>query len=834
MVSLLAACFVVSAGPNAADYEFKTDQCRLKVSRTGMVTSIRANKTGKDYSPASHPSPIMCLNKAGQLVQPLSAAYKPKSGELALDYPEGEKATIKIGQTKGYFKFELLSLEPRKDVDGIVWGPINTTINKTIGDLIGVVRDGDIAIGMLGLNDNTITGTPCDGDFAPMLYFIHSPDPDKNPVPAPYKEGQIFNIGGDGVSDVAFFSHPEEFFQMAFGNGAKLEPEFGSSIAYHSRDRQKSYTHKLSLLPGFPASRPRHQVTDPIEGVDFIGSKVALYVCPDEKGLETIRTIIQAEGLPYIENYGKWVRDPDGFRPDIAWWGPHDKLIEYANALNLKAVQDEGQGEYYANAADLWQGPRVKFNSGTIMSYNDYTKELKKHGIKYGLHTLCLFLQPNWCTDVSPKASAGLQTVLRTELAKDVKPDDTTIEVTDPSYLAEDGTWPMRDGSNTLRIGTELLHYDGISAQAPWILTGIKRGFAGTRAQYHNKGDELVKLQMNCYNGYAPDMKLMLAYADWYAKVLNETGMEYIDFDGLESAIYQGHGYYGVRVFLRRLFDSYKKLNPTAQLRVMGSCVFPSGWEYMGVCNIGGGNHMFDPVLNKWGIEGKDVRYGFGNSYFAATFGIQSYQSDWCEYDAENLQAKSIGWDAMYMLGLSEDAVEKSGEKEAIFTSFRAWEDARELGVFKPAVKSLLKDMNLKFHLERLSTKQFELTPIEELRQTQQTSPAGCSFTLMNAQTKQPLEFSLRFKEPLNGITMTLPDGLQLGCEVEIATGQFVTVKGQMLIVADQFRKPIRQIKLRRLANLPHGPSSIRVESKSTGNLELTLWIKGKPQKLKA
>ena len=63
----------------------------------------------------------------------------------------------------------------------------------------------------------------------------------------------------------------------------------------------------------------------------------------------------------------------------------------------------------------------------------------------------------------------------------------------------------------------------------------------------------------------------------------------------------------------------------------------------MSVCNVGGGNHMFDPVNNRWGIEGKDVRNGFGNSYFPVTFGIQDWHSDWSVYDAENLEAKSIG-----------------------------------------------------------------------------------------------------------------------------------------------------------------------------------------------
>src|SRR4030095_329760 len=120
----------------------------------------------------------------------------------------------------------------------------------------------------------------------------------------------------------------------------------------------------------------------------------------------------------------------------------------------------------------------------------------------------------------------------------------------------------------------------------------------------------------------------------------------------------------------------------------------------MSVCNVGGGDHMFSPVLNKWGIEGKDMRYVFESSYFPATFGIQSYQADWSLYDAENLQAKSIGWNATYMLGLSQQTVETSAEKAAIFKAFRAWEAARAANVFTKAQKDKLKDLDYKYHLE--------------------------------------------------------------------------------------------------------------------------------------
>ena len=800
-------------------FKFANSFATIQIDQKGSVFSIHSRATNHEFSAKTQHSPILSLEIDKQIIMPISAKLNRRSHQLVLKYPNGSIATIQVAAHKEYFRFQLVSLTHRARVDNVVWGPIKTTISKIIGDLIGVVRQDDFAIGMVGLDDNTIPGPPVDGDCYGMGYFIHSPDPKKIPLPAKYKEGQWFNIGGDGVSDTAFYSHPEEFFQQVMGNGAKLEPSFGSSVTYHARNRRKSTTHFFSLLPGFKGSRPRHQISDPVD-VDYIGSAVALFACPDMEGLKTIEKIELAEGVPHPVIDGKWIHDRTGDKPDMAWYGPHDKLIEYADQLGLQAVQDEGQGEYYANPADHWKGQRVGFADGRKMTYPEFTRITNQHGVKYGLHTLCLFLQAGRCTDVTPKANVHLQTVLRTKLAKSISASDTQIEVTDPSFLAEDGTWPMRDGANTLRIGNELLTYTGVSQTAPFMLLGIKRGQDGTTAVPHEAKNELVKLQMNCYNGFVPDMSLMPSYADYYAKVMVENGMKYIDFDGLESCVYQNHGYFGVRKFLRRLFETYAKLTGGQSPRVMGSCVFPGGWEFMSVCNIGGGNNMFDPVLNKWGIEGKDIRNAFGNSYFAVTFGIQDYHSDWSLYDAENLEAKSIGWNAMYMLGLSEHTVEQSGEKRAIFRAFRTWENARHAQVFKPAVRAQLKDMNSKFHLEQLGTS-FFLSPVKEIRKTATSFSFGPG----------PLHFSLQFMKPVDSFTLQLGGGT-LHFSQKVEAGQFLLVNGDHVTMADSNRKPTVPLPISSSDLWLSGNCNISVQSASPLSCEWTIWTVGKPQKL--
>jgi hypothetical protein len=834
-VSLLSAFIAAARAETTAPHTYRTRFATLGIDAKGFITSLTSRQSGKEYCPVGRPSPLLSLHENKEpndrLLAPVAAQFAEGDGQVALKYANGATATIKLAAKNDYFRFQLVALEPRGTVDNVVWGPLNTTVSKLIGDLIGVVRDDDWAIGMLGLDDNTIAGPIVEGDCYGMGYYIHSPDPQKYPLPPNLKEGQWFNIGGDGVCDTAFYSHPEEYFQQVYGTGAKLEPAFGSTIAYHARDRRQSYTHLFSLLPGFQRSRPRHQVSDPVAGVDFLGSGIALYACPDDQALATIEKILLGEGLPHITIDGRWIRDPRAFHPQLFWNGPMDKCIEYAKALGMKEISRD-TGEFYPSLEKKWQG-MVGFAKRPAMTYREFAAEARRHGMTHGgLHTLTVFLQGGLCRDVTPVPSEHLQTICRTRLARDISAKDTELVVTDPSFLAEKGTWTWGDDSNYLRIGGEMLRYSGISKSAPWTVHITERHHASPPAA-HKAGEEVVKLQQNCYNGFVPDMTLLLDYAEYYAELMARNDMASIDFDGLESTVYHSHGYYAVRVFMRRLFETYHKLTG-AYPHVTGSNVFAGAWEYMDVCNVGGGNNMFDPIGNHWGIEGKDMRNGYANSYFPATFGIQGWHSDWSLYDAENLEAKSIGWNATYSLSTSQGAIEQTGEKDDILTAFGAWEAARSAGAFSKADKQLLKDCGWKFHLARRGEKAFELWPVKELHLRGAAGGASSSVTVNNAEQAQALQLALRVGARAKGCVITLPQGQKIAVDRTIEPGQFVICKGSHAYVADHTRKPLAQVRESGEITLAHGETSVGVAFPGAARVpfELTVWVLGESRRL--
>jgi hypothetical protein len=839
LTTLLALAPAVAHAQDAAA-TFQTRSARVQLDNKGFITSLKSLRSDKEYCPAGHPSSLLALHEGGQpndkLLFPSAAVFNRTKNEIELKYGNGAVAVVKAEGKEQYFRFQLVSLTPRGSVDNIVWGPIHTTVSRIIGDLLGVVREEDWAIGLYGLDDNTIAGPVTDGDCYSMGYYIHSPDPVNYPVPPKYREGQWFNIGGDGVNDTAFFSHPEEYFQWIGGNAAKLEPAFGSTLAYHARDRRRRYTHLFSLLPGFARSRPRHQVSDPVD-VDFIGSAVALYACPDDQGLATLEKIILAEGLPHVTMDGRWIRDPATFGPTLYWNGPHDQCLATAEALGVKSISRD-TGEFYPSLANKWEAGKIGFATRPPMSFKAFTEEAHKHGLSHGgLHTMCLFLQGGISRDVTPVPSQHLQTVCRTKLAKDLAPTDTEVVVTEPSFLAEKGTWTWGDDSNYLRIDGEMLRYEGISTAAPWTLKGVKRGHA-SKPQAHQAGAEVVKLQQNCYNGFVPDMKLLLDYADYYAELMHRNGMDEINFDGFESTVYQNHGYYGTRLFCRRLFETYARLSGGKAPRLTSSNVFAGSWEFLTVCNVGGGDNMFNPRSGRLGIEGKDIRNAFGNSYFPASFGIQGWQSDWSVYDVENLQAKAVGWEATYALSTSQEVLDRSGEKDAMFKAFRTWQRARAGGVFGSEQKQKLRDPAYKFHLEQAGEKAFLLYPIKELKLSKQADKEATTLTVANPFDSQSLHLALQvFGPAVNEARLTLPDGAQIKSSQKLESGQFIFCNGKQAWVADKFRKKIADLPLDRTALLPAGKATIRVELPGAANptqarLELTVWAAGKGEPL--
>lgn len=716
-----------------AQHDFSTSYFKIHIDRKGWITSMKnvtVTAHQREFSPADKPSPLLSLFNSEQqkYYQPTKAIYNKAKGTFTLHYPNGSVATVSLVTYKKYFKLTLQSLHPRNGIDNIQWGAYHTNITNLFGEIIGVARDTseavNYAIGMLALNDNTLGGTSeTIADAAPFQYIIHSPDLQRFPLPSHLHEGQIFPIGGDGISDVAFYSHKEPYYRILYGNAAQIDGKGRISIAYNSRDRAFKREVFFSLIPNMEANVPNHLEVQPLPGVDYRGSSVALWGSPDSTALlDVIRNIVLSEGLPYPTIHGKWIKDPAAFVPDaMTSGGVYDSIVPYTHRLGFKAISLYDQGFIrpdrgnagYIDGKNFEKKP-LKMASGA-KSHREFSEMASLQGLLIGRTPITNALAPD-TKDTSPIPSDSLCYQQKRLLTRNIGPADTIILVNDPQYLNEIASWEGHcKNLNMVKIGKELIYYLGVSAEAPHRLLNVKRGYWNTVSAGHSAGDTIYKLQVTVnygYDGLIPNVQLQDKIAEHYAVICKVNGLAYYDFDGQEFLFNNGHGYYSVKRFFRKMFEKGKELG-VPYIRFTGSTLSEGSWHYQSIWNVGSGKNLYDVETREWGSatsQGKDLRdvtyANFFPSGMGGNFPINA-NSTVAQY--EHIQAISVGIGSTYSLQLNQKDVESCPQKDAIFKAIRTWENARSANAFPRPIRKVLADPANQFHLEELSDNTWQL-----------------------------------------------------------------------------------------------------------------------------
>jgi hypothetical protein len=587
------------------------------------------------------------------------------------------------------------------------------------GEIIGVARDTsemiNYTIGMLALDDNTLGGTSeTIADAAPFQYVIHSPDTALYPLPDSLHEGQVFTLGGNGISDVAFYAHKEPYYRIVYGNSALVDEKGQISINYHSRDRTFEREVYYSLIPNMPANTPNHLEVQPLPGIDFIGSSIALWGSPDSTALmDVIRDIVLEEDLPYPTINGKWVKDPSAFVPDALTSGNlNDSIISYTSRLGFKAIslydlgflKPDRANEGYIDGRDFERRP-IKLTSSN-KSHKQFSEMAAKYGIMIGRTPITNSLAPG-TKDASPVPSDHLCYQQKRLLAKSISPSDTIIIVDDPTHLEEIASWEGHaENLNIIKIGKELIYYLGVSEKEPYRLLNVKRGYWDTTPTNHQSNDTIYKLQVTLnygYDGLIPNIQLQDTIAEYYADVCYINGLGYYDFDGQEFLFNNGHGYYSTKRFFRKMFERAEDLG-IPPIRFTGATLSEGSWHYQSIWNVGGGKNLYDVETREWGSttsQGKDLRdVTYANFFPVGMGGNFAINAESTVEQHEHIQAISVGIGTTYSLILNQEDVENCPQKDAIFKVIRTWEDARAANAFPRGVRKLLGDPTMTWTLE--------------------------------------------------------------------------------------------------------------------------------------
>lgn len=706
-----------------SSWKFKTNYLGIEIDNKGYITSMKNITTSpqREFSSSDKPSPVLSLYDSKNKVYyyPEKASYNTFSNKMILSYPNGSTAHISIEPQDKYIRMKLLALNQANDTDGIQWGAYHTNITNLLGEIIGVARDTsetvNYSIGILALNDNTLGGTSdVEGDAAPFQYIIHTPDSVRFPLPAHLHEGQVFTLGGDGISDVAFYANKEPYYRIMYGNAAMVDEKGQIYLNYHSRDREKNREVYYSLIPNMKSNTPNHIEVEPVPGVSYIGSSIALWGSPDSTALtDVIQNIVLSEGLPHPTIDGRWIKDPAAYKPDLMTYGNlYDSIISYASQLGFKSIYAYDQGffrpdrgnEGYIDGKDFTKKP-FHFTTGN-KSHKEFADLAAEKNIMLGRVNITNSLAPG-THDASPLPSDSLCYQQKRLLTQAITPTDTLIYVDNPRHLNEIASWEGHcEELNIIKIGKELIHYLGVSDTAPYVLKNVKRGYWSSQATDHQASDTIYKLQVTIrygYDGLIPNLALQDEIARYYANVSQINGITHYDFDGQEFLFNNGHGYYSAKRFFRKMFEQANALN-IPYIRVSGATLSEGSWHYQSVWNVGGGKNLYDLNTRQWGSatsQGKDLRDVTYSNYYPVSFGGNFAIKDTSTVKQyEHIQAIAVGYGATYYLSIGQEDVESCPQKDQIFKAIRTWENARSANAFPRSIKKLLRDPLYNWTLE--------------------------------------------------------------------------------------------------------------------------------------
>jgi hypothetical protein len=656
-----------------------TSTSLFKVDRTGRFTAIIV--AGRNCLATDQPAPLLNLRFNGKWHPASYASWSAEGDAVTLRFADIEaEAKVAVRTKSSHITLELTHLLANQDVELALWGPYPLSLGGMVGEVVGVVRDGDYAVGIQALNPKTLGGYPTDeSDIEPSIPLTD--DPANYPgLPDDLRKQQLWR-----------------------GNTA-MHTAFGTSLqAYcRNRDRQRVI---------FISDWHLEAVAPPFNDGGVIGSKIALFACSSSDALATLGEIELAEDLPHPTCNGKWMKTlPEATSSYlIIDFGEStiDHAIDMTRRSGLKYL-------YHSSPFVTWGHFKLKpelFPRGWD-GFRDCVDKARQAGIGVGFHTLSTFITPN-DPYASPVPDQRLARIGTSQLTADIDTAQTEIPVREEIWFQK--KTPM----NTVMIGEELIHYDGVSAQAPWQLLGCKRGARGTRASSHPLGSAVSKLMDYDYNVFLADANLSQEIARNIAAFFNYTGAVQHSFDGLEGNWSTGLGQYGCSLFTKTWYDALKP-----ELR--GHTINDASNAHHYSWHIATRYNWGEPW---WGdFRKSQTLYRLKNQLFYVRnllphmLGWFAVRRETTVKDAEWLCARAAGFDAGFALAVSYDstaqqtAAKVPGPQQsiaAILEVIRQWESARLSGAFPESVKSQLQDVTREFHLANIGPGEWQLEPVD-------------------------------------------------------------------------------------------------------------------------
>lgn len=753
--------FVSCSNNNKSAFiELETEFLKTSIDGKGSFIKFIDIRTGKDYLSKDTTATLMSIKINNEILPPQSAEQKENT--IILRYKNNIEAIIKLEQKESHLSFELLSLTNNENIDLIIWGPYPSTINKIIGETVGLVQGEEYAIGIQALNPKTIGGYPWkDNDCMPQIDIFDQDD--------------LSDMSEEGKRGVLYRVEAAKPF------------DFGSTLQAYCRNRStdrviENWSHKKYLAPAFNDG-----------GV--IGSKIALFGCPAENALEYIGKIEISEGLPHPLIDGEWAKTSTAASSAylIIGFGEEniEKAIDITKKFGLKYLYHPGPfknwGHFDLNEKQFPRG---------IESMKNCVEIANEHGVILGLHTLSNFISTN-DPYVTPVPDKRLAKVGSSHILDDINESQTEILIESPDFFNQ----YKNNHLKTVMLGGELIRYGTVSENQPWKLLDCQRGAFNTTASKHQNGSVISKLADHAYKVFLTNNDLSKEVAENIAELFNNTGLRQISFDGIEGNRSTGMGNYGEILFAKAWYD---KLNNNIKSHYIADASRTSHYFWHIYSRMNWGEPWYAGFReSQTEYRLKNQKY-FKRNLMPSMLGWFLMTPETSIEDIEWLLARTAAFDAGYALVTNFEAIEKNGNSEKIMHLIGEWEKVRLGRLLSDDQKQRMEDLDNEFSLEKINEKEWNFYQVfsgkfkHEQKVRQPGEPLYSTFNFEHKGNKQTLNFIMSANDcDVSDITIEKDNYKKVVLDITLKAGEFIKYTGgEKAYVYDKNWQKINEFKI--------------------------------------
>ena len=314
----------------------------------------------------------------------------------------------------------------------------------------------------------------------------------------------------------------------------------------------------------------------------FRDAEITLLGVPQDYILPVIRDVIsKAKDIPFSDKGGAWaLQQKEGYGSYLMNFGTLteesvEEWIGMCKKLGFNQIDSHGGGEFFRFGD--FELNREKWPDGWE-SFKRINARLHEAGISSIFHTYAFFIDKT-SPYVTPVPSSDLGYFNSFTLAEPLQENDSIIVVNESTADITTTTGFFVRNSLSLRIGEELISFDGVTNSPPYKFTGCKRGILGTKAGTFNKGDQVFHLR-EMFGRFVPgpETELFSEIAAKTAEIVSDCDFDGIYFDAIDgSDILAGEEnfwYYGTKF----IFEVAKKLKKPVGMEM--SSMSHHWWHY--------------------------------------------------------------------------------------------------------------------------------------------------------------------------------------------------------------------------------------------------------------